>query len=127
MGFQMNSAIFVSIAIVLLLLLWAGRRRRGLEPAAARGATPDPEELSVRLPPRGMLRRCLSREDLMFAESLGSAGVVRLLLQERRRLASEWLRLTRSEATRLFGLHVRMARYAADLRPLNEFSLLVQF
>ena len=73
------------------------------------------------------MARCLSEEDARFIENLGSAGVFRLLLSERRRLALRWLRLTRREAARLFGLHVRTARYAPDLRPLTEAKLVLEF
>ena len=121
----MNTVIFISIGIVLLILLWAGGRR----PSAASvrsGAAPEASEYSVQLPPSGLLGRCFSEEDVKFVASLGSRTVSRLLVLERRRLALEWLRLTRREIRRLFGLHVQTVRFAADLRPVVEFQLLVQ-
>lgn len=123
----MNSLIFLSIGLVLLILLWVAGRRRSADSSGAPGAVPDPSEYLVQLPRGSLMARCLSEEDVTFIESLGSPGVCRLFLAERRRLALQWLRLTRREATRLFGLHVRTARYAPDLRPSTEAKLVVQF
>lgn len=117
----MNSVIFLIIGIILLVLLWAGSRRR-----SESAGPPDTAEYLVQLPSSLLLARCLSQEDVRFVASLGSASVSRLLRRERRRLALQWLRLTRREATRLFGLHVRAARYAADLRPLTEIRLVLE-
>ena len=123
----MNSLIFLSAGLVLLILLWVAGRRRNSDSAGVSGAVPDASEYLVQLPPGSLMARCLSEEDVSFIESLASAGVCRLFLSERRRLALQWLRLTRREATRLFGLHVRTARYAPDLQPLTEGKLVVQF
>jgi hypothetical protein len=121
----MNSTIFVGIGILLLVLLWLGRRRR-LESAGASGI-PDDSEYLVQLPPRALFARCLSDEDQVFVESLKSVEVSQLLVRERRRLALEWLRRTRREAVRLFDLHTRVARHAPDLRPASELRLLLEF
>ncbi|PWU04419.1 MAG: hypothetical protein C5B51_16885 [Terriglobia bacterium] len=59
-----------------------------------------------------------------FAVMLRSRMLLRLLLQERRRLALAWLRETRREAARLYRLHVRLVRHAAELRPLDETKLI---
>ena len=64
---------------------------------------------------------------MAFAERLRSPGIVRLLLQERQRLAQEWLRITRREAGCLYRLHVRAVRHATDLRPAAEARLLAEF
>src|SRR5579859_4722309 len=98
----MNSVIFLIIGVLVLILMWAGSRRRSESTDA-----PDVAEYRVQLPSGSWLARCLSEEDVRFVASLGSASVSRLLRRERRRLALQWLRLTRREATRLFGLHVR--------------------
>ena len=121
----MSSVIFVTIGIVLLTLLWARGRRHGSAFVRSRPVT-DASQYLAQLPPSSLLGRCFSEEDVRFVASLGSQAVLRLLLQERRRLALEWLRLTRHEARRLFGLHVRTVRFVADLRPATEFKLLVQ-
>jgi hypothetical protein len=120
----MNSVIFLTIGIVLLTLPWA----RGKFGSAFVRSRPVPEasRYLAQLPPSGLLGRCFSEEDVRFVASLRSQAVLRLLLQERRWLALEWLRLTRHEARRLLGLHVRTVRFAADLRPATEFKLLAQ-
>ena len=121
----MNSVIFLGIAIVLLFLLWATGRRPSA-PSLRSAVVPEESEYLVRLPASGLLKRCFAAEDVKYVASLGSRAVSRLLVQERRRLALEWLRLTRREARRLVGLHVRMVRSAPDLRPAAEFQLLVR-
>src|SRR5690242_16523879 len=110
----MNSVIFLGLGIGLLILLWAAVRRSG-EPSMRSAAALETSEYLVQLPPSGLLGRCFSEQDVQFVASLGSRRVSRLLLRERRRLALEWLRATRRETRRLFGLHVRTVRFAADL------------
>lgn len=121
----MNSVIFLAIGTILLILLWARGRRHVPAVVGCQLVSETPEYL-VQLPPRGLLERCFSEEDVGFVTSLRSEAVLRLLLEERRRLALEWLRLTRREARRLLALHVRTVRFAADLRPATEFKLLAQ-
>lgn len=121
----MNSMTFLAIGIVLLVLLWAVGRRQGIASVRS-GAAPDASEYLVRLPPSGLLGRCFAEDDFGFVAGLGSRDMARLLVRERRRLALEWLRLTRREAKRLFGLHIRAVRFAADLRPAAEFQFLAQ-
>ena len=120
----MNPVSIVGLGTALLFLVWLAGRRRSEAAALA------PEDASfeylVRLPPRGLLGRCLAVEDVEYAAALGSTGVLHLLLRERRRLALGWLRQTRREAVRLFRLHIRMARHLPDLRPAAELKLLVQ-
>jgi len=119
----MSPLIIVGFGAALLFLFWlaGGRRDPG---------SPVPDDLSseylVRLPPRGLLARCLAVEDVEYAATLRSPVVLRLLLRERRRLALGWLRQTRREASRLFRLHIRMARHAPDLRPVAELKLFCQ-
>ena len=122
---MMNSLVFVTIGIVLIVLLWARSRRQGAALVRSQAA-PDPSQYWAQLPPTDLLGRCFSEEDVGFIASLASQPVLRLLFQERRRLALEWLRLTRREARRLIRLHVRTVRFAPDLRPATEFKLLAQ-
>lgn len=124
---MMNLGIILGIAAALLVLLWLTGRRRLPELPGLEGNAPGDSEYLVRLPPPGLLGRCLSAEDVAFAASLESPPVLRLLLRERRRLALLWLRMTKQEARRLFGLHVRAVRHATDLRPAREAYLLIQF
>ena len=110
--------ILIGLLMALLLLFWAAGRGR-----ADFGADRAEEESPVRLPPKALLGRCLSIEDVEYAAQLGSPRILRLLLRERRRLALKWLRQTRQEAGRLLRQHVRAARHAADLRPAAEVRL----
>jgi len=118
--------IIIGIGVALLVMILAAGHRRSAEGFGPGGDAPNESEYLVRLPPCALLARCLSVEDVEFAATLRSPAVMRLLLDERRHLALEWLRQTRREAGRLFRLHVRSVRYAADLRPGAEFALLFQ-
>lgn len=120
----MNWGVILAIGFLLLLLLWAAGRGGSL--ASNRSNSSRPAAHLVQLPPYALLGRCLSVEDVQFAASLGSPAVERLLLQERRRFALEWLWQTRKEASRLFRLHTKSVRHATDLRPAREVALLFQ-
>ena len=107
------------LVYVLLRLLRRGKEADGTMDNVAESGAP-----VARLPRRSLLDRCLSAEDLEFIESKKSSGLLRLFLRERRRLALAWLRETRREAKRLYGLHVTAVRHATDLRPAAEIKLL---
>jgi hypothetical protein len=120
----MSSVAIIAFGAALLLLMWLAGRGRSEAASSASGDLSS--EYVVRLPPRGLLGRCLAIEDVEYAEGLRSREVLRLLLRERRRLALGWLRQTRREASRLFRLHIRLARHAPDLRPAAELKLIFQ-
>jgi len=117
----MTLLILLGLAIVAVVLCWAASHRRSEMTASSQSSS----DVLVRLPPRNLFARCLSAQDVAFISGLGSPDVLRLLLRERRRLALEWLRLTRCEAGRLFRLHLRGVRHSANLRPVTEARLLV--
>jgi len=119
----MNIVVIIGIGITLLLLLWVAGRNRAVVPTSS-ATTSDLDGCSAYLPPRALLARCFSAEDVAFIDKLQSRQLSKLLFQERRRLALEWLRQTRREAARVFRAHVRMVRHAADLRPGMECRLL---
>jgi len=121
----MSLIVLLGAGAVIVMLLWAAGRRSGSEFDASNGNPGDPE-YRLRLPRAEIIRRCFSANDLAFAAKLRSPAILRLLLRERRRLALEWLRLTRRIATRLFRLHVHSVRHAADLRPSAEAKLAAQ-
>src|SRR5579864_5270397 len=106
---MMNIIFIVAIGVVLLVLLRAAGRDRNAQSVGPGGKSLESSEYVVRLPPRELLKRCLSVEDVDFVTGLRSREVLNLLLTERRRLALEWLRHTRREAGRLFRLHVHSA------------------
>jgi hypothetical protein len=116
----------VFLALLCIALVWMVLVicRRGFEEDLLR----DDEifqggEYSVRLPRRALLDQCLSAGDLDYVRLRNSPALLRLFLQERRRLAVAWLRQTRREAHRLLRLHVSSVRFAADLRPAAELKL----
>ena len=121
----MSSILLLSIGILVVMLFWVAGRRSA-ESAGFIGRAQGDSEYQVRLPRPDLLRRCLSEKDVAFAANLRSPAILRLLLHERRRLALEWLRSTRREASRLYRLHVLAVRHAEDLRPAAEAKLLIQ-
>lgn len=121
----MDLLVLLGVAIVLLLVIWAvSRQSRPVRYAGHEPARAD-AEYRLRLPSLALLNRCLSVEDFAFTAGLRSPEIARLFLRERRRLALQWLHLTRREAGRLLSFHVRAVRHAADLRPLTEVRLLI--
>lgn len=107
----------IAVAGALLILLWVAVRRNV---SGSLAAEPDFEPC---LPPRALMQRILSIEDVEFAQMLPAPRVLRLLVAERRRLALGWLHQIRREAGRLVEMHVREARHAAGLRPATEIRL----
>ena len=122
----MSLIVLLGVGIVIVILLWAAGRRRGSEFDASNGNPGEDLGYRLQLPRADLIRRCFSTNDLAFAAKLRSPAILQLLLRERRRLALEWLRLTRRIATRLFRLHVHTVRHAADLRPTAEAKLAAQ-
>jgi hypothetical protein len=120
----MNFILIISISLALLFFLWLVARRSASDSAAQLDHPSDSEYL-VRLPPRALLDRFLSADDVEYAATLNSPALLRLVVRERRRLAMAWLRQTRREAGRLFRLHHRMVRQAEGLRPAAEMKLVL--
>jgi hypothetical protein len=120
---MMTSTLILGIGIVLIFVLWI-LSRSGKTAGVLSGEGADSSEWTVHLPSQAIFTRCLSLEDLAFVQ-LRSPAVFYLLLEERRRLALKWLRLTRREAGRLYRLHLRAVPDAANLRPIEEAWLLI--
>lgn len=121
---MMNLIFIITISIALLFFLWLVVRRSASDSAAQHDNPTGLSQYLVCLPPRALLDRFLSAEDVEYAATLNSPAVVRLVLRERRRLAAAWLRQTRREAGRLFRLHIRTVRQAQGLRPAAEVKLM---
>lgn len=120
---MMNFAFLIAISIALLFFLWLVARRSASDSAAQHDHPAGLSEYLVRLPPRALLDRFLSAEDVEYAATLNSPAVLRLVVRDRQRLAVAWLRQTRREAGRLFRLHIRTVRQAEGLRPAAELRL----
>jgi hypothetical protein len=80
-----------------------------------------------RLPRRSLIDRFLATADIDYVASLRLPGIFKVLIEERRRLALEWLRATRTEARRIIQLHARSARHSAELAVSTEFRLYWQY
>lgn len=119
----MNFIFVIAIGLALLFFFWVASRRNTSDIAAPYGGSPDASEYMVHLPSRALLDRFLSAEDVEYAATLNSSALVRLVVRERRRLATVWLRQNGREAGRLFRLHLRMVRQAEGLRPTAEVKL----
>jgi len=120
----MNLVIVTAIPVALLFLLLVAARRDVRQSPRVGAGLPRESDYFVRLPETRLLEQCFSPEDVEFAAGAKIPALLRLLVHERRRLALAWLRETRREATRLYSLHVRSVRHAADLQPTVEIKLL---
>lgn len=119
----MNFIIIISISVALLYFLWVAARRSASDSAVHSDHPWEPAEYLVRLPPRALLDRFLSSEDVEYAATLHSPALLRRVVRERRRLAVAWLRQIRREAGRLYRLHLRTVRQAEGLIPAAEVKL----
>ena len=120
----MNLFFIVAISFALLFLLWIALRRSPAE-ISTNERSASSSDYAVRLPARALLDSMLSPEDVEYASRIHSPAILRLVLRERRRLATAWLRQARHEAGRLFRLHVRTVRQAEGLRPAAEVKLVL--
>ena len=121
--------LFLSIGAALLLSLVFFLRPQRTEGSAtalvrARQAL---AALQGGLLPAEMVARVFDRKDFEFVESQGSAGVRRLFLDERSRVARQWVCSVRAELKRLRAFHAGSARHYAQLNPLTELSLFLTF
>jgi hypothetical protein len=89
----------------------------GLEPGASSIGS------SIDTPPRILMERLFSEDDLRFISEEGSQGALTMLLRERRRVALAWIRQTRRQASSLVRAHLRNVRADSRLDPFTEMRL----
>jgi hypothetical protein len=79
------------------------------------------------LPPAELATRIFSRSDREFILNTGSARLQRLYRSERRRLASQWVRRTSREVSRIMREHRLASRAASNLNVVTETRLFFQY
>lgn len=74
-----------------------------------------------------VIKRIFASEDMEFISDSGTPDVQRFFLEERKRLAIQWLRMTQSQVNRLMDLHLKLAAYTSEPSPRFEFRLIINF
>ena len=73
------------------------------------------------------IRRIFANEDMEFISQAGTDDVQRFFLKERKRLAIQWVRMTRNQVAHLIDLHLKLASYTYDPNPRSEIRLTVNY
>jgi hypothetical protein len=74
-----------------------------------------------------VMSRVFSTEDAEFVASLESSELERLVVQERKKLALQWVARKSREARRIVREHAQASRTAQDLQVLGELQLLAHY
>jgi hypothetical protein len=118
----------LSTLIVVLAIRLLARSGKRQEPAVTIG-----EYAIARKALDGMflqteaVRRIFSVEDAEFIARSAGPDVQSLFLKERKKLAQQWVRKTRTHVARLMDLHLRLASYTYDPSPRFEFRLTAKY
>jgi len=73
------------------------------------------------------IKRIFSVEDAEFIARSAGPDVQCLFLKERKKLAQQWVRKTRTHVARLMDLHLRLASYTYDPSPRFELKLTAKY
>jgi hypothetical protein len=114
--------LIVSVGLVLLVLLIVVLRK-GLGSDSHLLRTALGMDISDSLPPPEVLDRIFDPADLAFIASEHSPSLLRLIAEERQRLALSWLAQIKREALGTLARHRRVVRHLANLRPAVELRL----
>ena len=74
-----------------------------------------------------VIRRIFGADDLEFILRNGSSSVRKFFLEERKRLALDWVRTTQKQVRYLMDFHVKLARCAPKLSSPFEFKLAANY
>lgn len=77
--------------------------------------------------PQEVVARIFARDDLDYVLTAAPGDVVRLFLQQRKRIALSWVDRVRSQLVRLRRFHLGRSRSYARLRPKAEIALTLDF
>jgi len=69
------------------------------------------------------IKRIFAMEDVAFISQEATPEVRRFFLKERKRLAIQWVRVTKKDFAHLMDLHLKLASYTDDPNPRFEFGL----
>lgn len=117
-------------SLILLLsirLVLQSRNRRQARTVTADQYTGAREALDSILRETQTITAIFSPEDAKFMAGTAPPEVQSLFLGERRRLALQWLRLTRRHVSRLMDLHLRLASNTNDPNLIFELTLTAKY
>ena len=124
-------AIFVAVAVGLLVLLVVAMRRQPARAAGSAGelvaAKRTLESLQLGLLPPELVERMFGQRDLAYIETMGSKDIRDLFLSERKRLAVTWIGRVRRQIRELKDFHVSHSRMFSQMNWWKELSLAIQF
>jgi hypothetical protein len=114
------------VVLAIRLLAQSGNRRQGPavtidEYAIAR------EALDTVFVETGAIKRIFSIDDAEFIARSAGPDVQCLFLKERKKLAQQWVRKTRTHVAHLMDLHLRLASYTSDPSPRFELNLTAKY
>jgi hypothetical protein len=72
-----------------------------------------------------VIKRIFANEDMEFISQAGTDDVQRFFLKERKRLAIQWVRMTKKQVAQLMDLHLRLASYTYEPSPKSEIKFTV--
>jgi hypothetical protein len=125
---MMPTAIFVAIAILLVLfLLWIARHKEVEEQESDQATAPSRRECRDALQSLELVLRIFSPEDREFVLQMHSPRLQRIYQEERRKIALHWVRKTSREVGRIMRTHRLIARLSHNLDALAEAKLLWQY
>jgi len=117
----------VSILVLGARLLMQARPRKQTSPVTIEDYANARDTLESVFVETATIQRIFSVEDAGFVARWGTLDVKRLFLEERKRLALQWFRRTRTEVARLMDLHLRLAAYTYDPNPGFELKLTANY
>jgi hypothetical protein len=125
---MMSTAIFVAVAILLVLFLLSIVRRKEVEePGGDQAAAPTRSECLDALQHPDLVLRIFSGEDKEFVLQMRSPRLHRIYQEERRKVALHWVRKTSREVSRIMRTHRLNARLSRNLDVVAEAKLLWQY
>ncbi|HKV04571.1 MAG TPA: hypothetical protein VJO53_05620 [Candidatus Acidoferrales bacterium] len=120
---------FAVAALLFLSLFFAMRRKPRAEggSAALVEARQALNTLQVGLLPPELIGRIFAQEDLEYVVAEAPAGVHKLFLNERKRIALSWVDQVRSQVVSLRRFHLGAARFYTRLSLRTETALALNF
>jgi hypothetical protein len=123
--------LFLALGVGLLVLLFFLARRTESRAEGGAQALVQARQalnsLQTGLLPAGLVERVFAQDDWGFVSSKAGAGVQRLFLRERKRIALSWVAQVRRQVLSLKDFHSGQSRFYARLDVRTEIGLALSF
>ena len=123
--------LFLALGVGLLVVLYFFARRTESRAEGGAQALIEARQalncLQTGLLPAGLVERVFAQDDLHFVSSTAGAGVQRLFLCERKRIALSWVAQVRRQLLSLKQFHSGQSRLYARLDVRTEVALALSF